>query len=88
MARSIVAGSRVDHLDLFTLLELDPGLAECRRDLDGRLMIDEIAVDHGLAVGILEDGFPKMLTVCSAGVAVSPIFTASKYSSTRRYFEM
>ena len=33
-------------------------------------------------------GAPKICAVCSAGVAVRPILTASKRSSTRRYLEM
>ena len=54
-----------------------------------RLMVDQEAVDHRLAIASsVKIGSPKICAVWSAGVAVSPILTASKYSSTRRYFEM
>jgi hypothetical protein len=52
-------GTRIDQLNLFALLELDTGLAEGGRDLDWRLVIDEIAVDHRFAIGILEYGFAE-----------------------------
>ena len=88
MSEVDLAGAGIDQLDLLAFLEFDAGLAESGRDLHRRLVVDQIAVDHRLAVGVCEDRVAEDSTVCSAGVAVRPIFTASKYSSTRRYFEM
>ena len=37
-------------------LKLIPALRQGRRDLERRIMVDQIAVDHGFAVGVGEDG--------------------------------
>jgi hypothetical protein len=65
-----------------------PSWLSSGEDPDGRLVVDEVAVDDGLPVAVVEDGRPKISVVWRAGVAVRPMRTASKWSSTRRYFEM
>jgi hypothetical protein len=67
---------------------VDAVLRELGDDADGRLVVDEEAVDHRLAVRVGEDRLAEDLGGVQGGVAVRPIFTASKWSSTRRYFEM
>ena len=47
---------RVDHRDLLPFLVVDALRRELRLDVDGRIVVDEVAVDDGLAVGIREDG--------------------------------
>jgi hypothetical protein len=44
------AGPGIEYLDLLTALKPDAGPAQRRFDADRRLMVDEPAIDNGLAV--------------------------------------
>ncbi len=57
-----LAGLGIEQLQLVTGVEDDAGLAELGLDLVGRLVVDEIAVDHRLAVGIGEDRIAEDLS--------------------------
>ena len=50
-----LAGPGVQQLELLVLLELDARPRQRRLDADRRLVVDEVAVDHRLAVGVGED---------------------------------
>ena len=47
-------GARIDDIDLLALVEADPGLAERGGDPARRAMVDQLAVDHGLAVAVVK----------------------------------
>ena len=52
MGQVDLAGSGIEQLDLLALAEMNPGLREGGGDLDRRLMVDQVAVDDRLAVGV------------------------------------
>ena len=82
-----LAGPCVERLYRLAGLERNPGLGERGVDQVGRIMVNQPPVYHGIAIAVAIDRLAEDLGVCSAGVAVSPTFTASKYSTTRRYLE-
>ena len=50
-----LAGAGIDDFDLLVLLEGDASAGQLRLDADRRLVVDQEAINHGLAVGVGED---------------------------------
>ena len=61
-----LAGAQVEGLDLLALGELDAVLAEQGLVADGRLVVDEPVVGHGLAVRVGEDRACRRFRWCGA----------------------
>src|ERR1039458_10316625 len=53
------SGASIDEFNFLTLFEFDSGLAQRSRDLHGRIMVDKIAIDHSLTVGVFVNRIAK-----------------------------
>ena len=61
------AGLRVEQFNLLIPVEGDTGASEGRFDTNGRLMVDQVAVDHGLAIRISKDWITENIDGVQSG---------------------
>lgn len=75
---------RVQAFHLFALGKIDPILRVAGNDLNGRILIDQVAVDHRRTVGVAVNWFAENINRVQGWRAVRAIFNASKWSRMRR----